>query len=130
MLKFIDDNDFLLVDKYKQNDDGSVSWTYTAGNATHSGFLREGMTRVDGEDTVDIWAKFQSKIKSGDVTLISPTEEDMQREARELVLASRSAAYKAQSDPLFIEAVYDGTDEAMAVWKNKVLEIKLKYPLP
>ena len=45
MLKFIDENDFLLVDKYKQNNDGSVSWTYNESNVVHSGLIREGMTR-------------------------------------------------------------------------------------
>lgn len=61
MLKFIDENDFLLVDKYKQNDDGTVSWTYTDGDATHSGFLREGMTRTiqvpDGTEQVKVDTK-------------------------------------------------------------------------
>ena len=58
MLKFIDENDFLLADKYKQNDDGSVSWIYNDGNATHSGFFREGMTRTieveDGTERVKV----------------------------------------------------------------------------
>ncbi|MCQ8884466.1 DUF4376 domain-containing protein [Pseudoalteromonas agarivorans] len=56
MLNFINENDFLLVDKYKQNDDGSVGWIYKDGDATHSGFIREGMTRTiqvpDGAESV------------------------------------------------------------------------------
>ncbi len=61
MLNFIDENDFLLVDKYKQNDDGSINWTYSDGNATHSGFIREGMTRTiqvpDGTEQVKVGSK-------------------------------------------------------------------------
>tara|TARA_R110000822_G_scaffold58228_6_gene145777 strand:- start:19815 stop:20585 length:771 start_codon:yes stop_codon:yes gene_type:complete len=61
MLTFINDNDFLLVDKYRQNDDDSVSWTYTDGDTTHSGFLREGMTRTiqvpDGTEQVKVDTK-------------------------------------------------------------------------
>lgn len=61
MLTFLNDNDFLLVDKYKQNEDGSVSWTYNDGNAVHSGFLREGMARTiqvpDGTEQVKVDTK-------------------------------------------------------------------------
>lgn len=64
MLKFIDENDFLLVDTYKENEDGSVSWVYDEGEGlpTHSGVIREGFKRFtqypDGSDKeVDVWAK-------------------------------------------------------------------------
>lgn len=51
MLKFIDENDFLLVDTYKENEDGSVSWVYDEGEGlpTHSGVIREGFKRLTQE---------------------------------------------------------------------------------
>lgn len=51
MLKFIDENDFLLVDTYKENEDGSVSWVYDEGDGlpTHSGIIREGFKRFTQE---------------------------------------------------------------------------------
>lgn len=58
MLKFIDENDFLLVDTYKLNEDGTVNWTYDEGEGkpTHSGALFEGFTRPiqvqDGTESV------------------------------------------------------------------------------
>lgn len=50
------------------------------------------------------------------------------------VYASRSAAYRAESDPLKIEADYDavisGEDPQYGAWLAKVEEIKLRFPLP
>lgn len=46
------------------------------------------------------------------------------------IIASRQAAYKAESDPLFMEAQYDGTPELHQKWQDKVAEIKARYPLP
>jgi hypothetical protein len=45
-------------------------------------------------------------------------------------LANRAAAYKSESDPLYIEWQYDQSDEGEANWRAKVLEIKERYPLP
>lgn len=44
--------------------------------------------------------------------------------------AMREAAYRAESDPLFMEWKYDGTPEAETIWRDKVAEIKARYPLP
>lgn len=60
MLKFIDENDFLLVDTFKENEDGSVSWVWDEGEGlpTHSGVIREGFTRTtqvqDGTESVQV----------------------------------------------------------------------------
>ena len=45
-------------------------------------------------------------------------------------LANRAAAYKAESDPLYIEWQYDQSEEGEVLWRAKVLEIKERYPLP
>lgn len=41
----------------------------------------------------------------------------------------REAAYKRESDPLYMEAQFDGTPESLQVWRDKVTEIKARYPL-
>jgi len=121
MLKFIDDNDFLLVDKYKQNDDGSISWVYNDGNATHSGFIREGMTRVDGDETVDVWAKLQSKIASKAITVEGKTQEEFD--------AEQVAEFKASRELLIANSVvttesgnkYDADNGSIQKMVNKIL---------
>lgn len=62
MLRFINDNDFLLVDKYKWNDDGSVSWCYLDLNGTqYSGVIYDGLKRsISEESSIDVWQKLQS----------------------------------------------------------------------
>jgi hypothetical protein len=45
-------------------------------------------------------------------------------------IAQREAAYKTESDPLYMEWQYDGTAEAEQKWRDKVAEIKERYPLP
>ena len=42
----------------------------------------------------------------------------------------RAKAYQEESDPLYMEAQFDGTPEALQVWKGKVNEIKLRFPAP
>lgn len=46
------------------------------------------------------------------------------------VLESRRLAYAAESDPLYMEWQYDQTAEAEQAWRDKVAEIKARYPLP
>lgn len=46
------------------------------------------------------------------------------------VHALRQVAYRAESDPLFLEWQYDQTPESEQVWRDKVAEIKARYPLP
>mgnify|MGYP005812339347 CR=1 FL=1 len=45
-------------------------------------------------------------------------------------LVKRQAAYKAESDPLYMEAQFEGTPESHQKWQDKVAEIKARYPLP
>lgn len=46
------------------------------------------------------------------------------------VVALRQAAYKKESDPLYMEWQYDQTAESEKAWRDKVAEIKARYPLP
>ncbi|MBM68188.1 MAG: hypothetical protein CME43_01760 [Haliea sp.] len=51
MLTFIDENDFLKVDTFKENEDGAVSWVWDEGEGlpTHSGVIREDFKRYTQE---------------------------------------------------------------------------------
>ena len=44
-------------------------------------------------------------------------------------VAKRQDAYRLESDPLFMEWQYDKTPEAEGIWRQKVAEIKSRYPL-
>ena len=44
-------------------------------------------------------------------------------------LEKRQTAYKAESDPLYMEWQFDQTPESEQAWRDKVEEIKLRYPL-
>jgi len=44
-------------------------------------------------------------------------------------LEKRQVAYKAESDPLYMEWQFDQTPESEQAWRDKVEEIKLRYPL-
>ena len=43
--------------------------------------------------------------------------------------ARRQRAYVAESDHLFLEWQYDKTPAAEQAWRDKVAEIKLRYPV-
>ncbi|MBE3958890.1 hypothetical protein HJ141_22425 [Vibrio parahaemolyticus] len=45
-------------------------------------------------------------------------------------ISSRQAAYKTESDPLYMEWQYDQTPESETAWRDKVAEIKSRHPLP
>ncbi len=124
MLKFIDENDFLLVDKYKQNEDGSVSWVFKDGELTHSGCLFDGFTVKSVENDIDAWAILKELEKEKKITV-----EDFVEDAAATAINNRQVAYKSESDPLFMEAQYDGTEKSLKLWRDKVAEIKAKYPL-
>ena len=44
-------------------------------------------------------------------------------------LARRQRAYVAESDPLLLEWLYYKTAAAEQAWRDKVAEIKLRYPV-
>ena len=51
-------------------------------------------------------------------------------DATEGQLARRKRRYETESDPLYLEWQYDKTPESEQAWRNKVAEIKLRYPVP
>ncbi len=44
-------------------------------------------------------------------------------------LEKRKRAYQLESDPLLAEWQFDQTAEAEQIWRDKVAEIKARYPL-
>jgi t-SNARE complex subunit (syntaxin) len=44
-------------------------------------------------------------------------------------LNKRLDAYRAESDPLYMEWQYDLTPESEQAWRDKVLQIKQRYPI-
>ncbi|MBD6946520.1 hypothetical protein [Vibrio parahaemolyticus] len=46
------------------------------------------------------------------------------------VISRRVADYQKESDPLYMEWQYDQTAESEKAWRDKVAEIKARYPLP
>ncbi|MGL4755185.1 MAG: hypothetical protein ACRCXB_22735 [Aeromonadaceae bacterium] len=44
--------------------------------------------------------------------------------------SARSEAYRRESDPLYLEWKYDQTPDAEQIWRDKVAEIKVRFPLP
>lgn len=84
-----------------------------------------------GGDCPDGWVEMESERPVGDGWVASangkwikhkPTADDIR--------ALREAAYRIESDPLFMEARYDDDPIKLKAWKDKVAEIKVRYPLP
>ncbi|UNM17259.1 hypothetical protein K0P33_21035 [Pseudomonas sp. ArH3a] len=65
---------------------------------------------------------------------VEQREKEDRRATLEAVLASRRAAYLAESDPLRLEADYDamsqGREPDYAKWFASVAAIKARFPLP
>lgn len=43
---------------------------------------------------------------------------------------ARQVEYELTADPLFLEWQYDQSSEKEQAWRDKVAEIKMRYPLP
>lgn len=41
----------------------------------------------------------------------------------------RQARYRAESDPMYLEAIYTGDPADLQAWRDKVSQIKLEIPL-
>lgn len=65
---------------------------------------------------------------------VEQRQEEERRATLEAVLASRRAAYLAESDPLRLEADYDALSQGLepnyTAWLASVAAIKARYPLP
>jgi len=133
MLKFIDENDFLLVDTYKENEDGSVSWVYNEGEGlpTHSGVIRPGFTRKDaGDNEIDVWQTMLNKAHSGEIFIQWLTQEDKDAIATE----QQIQAFKSNRQKLLDSAVvttsngnkYDADEQSISRMANAILAAQRK----
>ena len=122
MLKFINNNDFLLVDKYKQNDDGSISWIYNDGTSIHNGFIREGMIRTNGDDTKDIWDSLQTQLSKGKITIEGETQAEIEAKALEALKAERTALVAIAKVTISTGKRFDANEPATLRLGNSVLK--------
>jgi hypothetical protein len=128
MLKFIEENDFLLVDTYKENEDGSVSWTWDEGEGlpTHSGVIRPDFTRKDTEgNEIDVWQTMLNKEQAGEIFIQWLTQEDKDAIATE----QQIQAFKSNRQNLLDSAVvttsnsnqYDADEASISRMANAIL---------
>lgn len=92
----------------------------------------ESIKTPDGQSLVNVPADPQVLVELG-FTLDAATEIIRQHaaaEALELVFKRRRGAYSAESDPIYMEWQYDQAPETEKAWRDKVAEIKTRYPLP
>ncbi|EKI0737947.1 hypothetical protein PB787_004609 [Vibrio parahaemolyticus] len=61
---------------------------------------------------------------------ISVIQAEKEKQALFDAQEARKKAYVEDSDPLFLEWQYDQTAEKEQAWRDKVAEIKARYPLP
>ncbi|UYE90207.1 tail fiber chaperone [Alteromonas phage vB_AemP_PT15-A5] len=112
MLEFINENDFLLVDTYKENEDGSVSWVYKEGEGlpTHSGVIREGFIRT-------------TQVQTG-VEQVKTGTEEVQIGEEEVVIGEDAEG----NDVTETQPVYETKDtfEEQPVFKDKTIDVWAK----
>jgi len=113
------------------------------------GFFDDGINKDIPKDAIEIQEDIWRKHINGDLHFFNGKEhvvlpeqpegpvtfkkgkwtKMLKKDRLELALAQRKASYNAESDPLFMQWQFDGTPEAEEEWRNKVQEIKDKYPL-
>lgn len=64
------------------------------------------------------------------VTNISEISVEIEEIKLNKIHEQRQQAYKEESDPLYLEWQYDQTPEKEQAWRDKVAEIKARYPQP
>ena len=82
----------------------------------------------NGKQHTDTSAEYMDKLGLDDGTQESILNQKSYEESEQLVLDKRARAYKLESDPLFIEASFDNDETAMQKWRDKVTEIKERFP--
>lgn len=108
--------------------------------AGHQRYFKDGAWHYIVDNTgTDYWLVDDSKhtitelgeaLPEGALLEEPPKPEPTFEERLASTIAQREAAYKSESDPLYMEWQYDGTAEAEQKWRDKVAEIKERYPLP
>ncbi len=81
------------------------------------------ISKADWQTALEINA---NTLENGALVYIEPPVQVM---ANVDILSLRKIAYQSESDPLFMEWQFDNTPESEQIWRDKVAEIKLRYPL-
>lgn len=128
MLKFINEEDFLKVDTFRESEDGSVSWVWNEGDGkpTHSGIIREGFTRLDSDgNTIDVWQTLLAKEQSGEIFIQRLTQEDRDS----ITQQEQINQFKANRQQILDSAVvttsnsnqYDADEQSISRMANAIL---------
>lgn len=105
-------------------------------SASQNGFFHDDIHETTPEDAVEITQERYDELKAAELAgkEIRPKGKQPAAYAREVEksdpLVMRAAAYRAESDPLYMEWQFEQTAEAEKAWRDKVMEIKARYPLP
>lgn len=86
------------------------------------------MARVFFEGQVIAQGDIEQLVEMHSVGMF-PEAADLSELNREKSLKGRRNAYALESDPLYIEYQYDNSEEKERIWRERVLEIKKRYPL-
>ena len=128
MLEFINEDDFLKVDTFKENEDATVSWVWNEGEGlpTHSGIIRQGFTRLGSDDnTIDIWQNLLTKEQSGEIFIQRLTQEDRDSIAQQ----EQVNQFKANRQQMLDNAIvttsssnqYDADEQSISRMANAIL---------
>lgn len=98
------------------------AWHYVVDNTGTDYWLADGSKHTITE--------LGKALPEGALLEEPPKPEPTFEERLASIIAQREAAYKTESDPLYMEWQYDGTAEAEQKWRDKVAEIKERLPLP
>lgn len=133
MLNFIDENDFLLVDTYKENEDGSVSWVWDEGEGkpTHSGIIRQDFTRLDSDgNTIDVWQTLLAKEQAGEIFIQRLTQENRDSIAQQEQVDQFKAFRQQQLDNAIVTTSlsnqYDADEQSISRMANAILAAQRK----
>ena len=91
------------------------------------------MQTVPVPKDLDNWIEvdYDSEISYVGMEYVEATGGFIKNQARILKgnLSSRKLAYTKEADPLYMEWQFDQTPKSEQLWRDKVNEIKLRYPL-
>ena len=87
---------------------------------------------VDKVPDIDLYLYHEGQfvLKSNAEQIRLERQNEGQNTALKHTLTLRRKAYHTQSDPLYMEWQFDQTPEKERLWRDKVTEIKQRYPLP
>lgn len=131
MLKFIEESDFLKVDTFKENEDGSITWQWVDGETVHSGCIFDGFTRTDENGaSIDVWQALLAKEQSGEIFIQRLTQEDRDSIALQHQVNQFKAARQQQLDNAIVttslDNQYDADEKSISRMANAILAAQRK----